>query len=55
MEDWPETEADIEALEARVRETPSYINTLVNKDLSATSITLEPFIYSARGAGFDSV
>ncbi len=49
MEDWPESQADLAALRARVAETPAYRNTLVNADLTVTTISIEPFIYSTLG------
>ncbi len=59
MEDWPETLADLARLKARVMETPLYLNTLVNKDATITTVTVKPLVYSTLGdetdalAGFD--
>jgi predicted RND superfamily exporter protein len=46
MEDWPATPEDLAALRARVLETPVYRNTLVNEELTLTTLVIEPFIYS---------
>ena len=49
MEDWPETQADLVALRARVLATPAYRNMLVNAEGTVTAIVVEPFIYSSLG------
>ena len=60
MEEWPESTADLTLLEARVRETPLYRNTLIDAAGTVTTIALKPLIYSTLGeevdalAGFDA-
>ena len=51
MADWPESAADLARLRTRILETPLYRGALVNEALTATTITIEPFIYSARPGG----
>jgi predicted RND superfamily exporter protein len=59
MQEWPESAADVAKLEARVRETPLYRNTLIDAAGTVTTIALKPLIYSTLGeevdalAGFD--
>jgi len=62
MEDWPESAADVARLEARVRDTPVYVNTLVNEAGTVTTLTIKPFVYSeetpgmaSAGAGADEI
>jgi hypothetical protein len=55
MEDWPQSAADVARLEARVRETPLYRNTLINDAGSVTTIALKPLIYSTLGEPVDAI
>jgi predicted RND superfamily exporter protein len=55
MEEWPETAADIASLEARVRETPLYRNTLIDDAGTVTTIALKPLIYSTLGEEVDAL
>ena len=59
MEAWPESDADLAALERRVRGTPLYVNTLIDPTGAITTVTIEPQISHTDGspdaalAGFD--
>ena len=55
MEDWPETADDLRRLRARVLDTPMYLGLLVNSDLTATTVQIEPFVYSTLGGGEELV
>jgi predicted RND superfamily exporter protein len=46
LEDWPATEANRVALKTRIIDTPVYMNTLVNVDMTVTTLTVIPFLYS---------
>ncbi len=41
LDDWPQSEADLRALEARIRSTPFYQRTFVGDEASLTAIVLE--------------
>jgi len=51
LEDWPRNEADLAALEERVFANPLYLDALISRDGSLTTVTLEPIVYSPQGAG----
>ena len=59
MEEWPESASDLARLRARIFDTPLYLDMLVNRELTATTITIEPYVYSTLDgdglelAGFD--
>ncbi len=59
MEAWPETAAELVALEQRVLANPLYQNILIAESGAYTTVTITPFTYSAAGptggelAGFD--
>jgi len=55
MAEWPESATDIANLEARVRETPLYRNTLVDVAGTVTTIALKPLIYSTLGEEVDAL
>ncbi len=49
MENWPETEADLEALRQRVFANPLYENQIISRDHRLTMITTQPVTYTQRG------
>ena len=59
LESWPDDAVDLAALRARILDTPSYINTLVDPDASVTMLSVKPFVYTTLEgdgdvlAGFD--
>jgi len=50
LEDWPRTQADLAALRERVFANPLYLDALISRDGSLTTVTLEPVVYSPQGA-----
>jgi len=55
MEEWPTSEADLALLARRVRETPLYEGTLVNRAGTVTTVTVAPLIYSTLGESTDAL
>jgi len=53
LEDWPRNEADLSALEQRVFANPLYLDSLISRDGSLTTVTLEPIVYSPQDADGD--
>jgi predicted RND superfamily exporter protein len=55
LERWPQGEADLRALRARVLENPLYRNILISENGRYTTIALKPFTYSALGSDDDAL
>jgi predicted RND superfamily exporter protein len=55
MEEWPETEADVSALRARVLSNPWYVNFLITENARYTVISIKPFTYSTLGPDGDEL
>jgi len=55
LEEWPSSEADLAQLAQRVRDTPIYADTLVNRAGTVTTVTVAPLIYSTLGAETDAL
>ena len=51
LERWPQGEADLQALRARVLGNPLYRNILISENGRYTIVALEPFTYSTLGVG----
>ncbi len=49
MENWPETEADLETLRQRVYANPLYEDQIISHDRRLTMITIQPVTYTQRG------
>jgi predicted RND superfamily exporter protein len=54
LQDWPQTEAEFDALRARIISNPHYRNHFVNPDLTKTVLIVTPDTYSAQYSGRDS-
>ena len=52
LEDWPETEAELEVLRARIMANPLFPGRLISRDAGLTSLTIRPDVYSSRGEDF---
>jgi predicted RND superfamily exporter protein len=50
MEDWPETHADVDALERRVLSNRLYLDQLISRDGKLTTVVLETQVYSSDPA-----
>jgi predicted RND superfamily exporter protein len=50
LEDWPRNQVDLAALEDRVFANPLYLDSLISRDGSLTTVTLEPIVYSPQDA-----
>ncbi|MGK5093556.1 MMPL family transporter [Deltaproteobacteria bacterium TL4] len=46
MDDWPETEQELEAFKQQVLKHPGYRNALISEDASMVAIVLRPYAYS---------
>lgn len=55
LEDWPETEAEMDALRERVFDNPMYVNTLVSETGEFTTIVIKTQTYSSVGIGEEDV
>ena len=51
LEDWPQTEAEFDALRERIRSNPLYRNHYVNPDLTKTVLIVTPDAYTASYSG----
>ena len=51
LESWPRNRADLAALEQRVFANPLYLDSLISRDGSLTTVTLEPVVYSPQAGG----
>jgi predicted RND superfamily exporter protein len=52
LEDWPENQQDLDALRERVIGNPLFLDNLVSRDMTTTTLTLTPVTYS--GTEFDA-
>jgi predicted RND superfamily exporter protein len=50
LEEWPRNQDDLAALEERVFANPLYLDSLISRDGSLTTVTLEPIVYSPQAA-----
>jgi predicted RND superfamily exporter protein len=55
LERWPQGEADLQALRARVLGNPLYRNILISENGRYTTVALEPFTYSTLGLDDDAL
>jgi len=55
LERWPQGEADLQALRARVLGNPLYRNILISENGRYTTVAIKPFTYSARGSDDDAL
>jgi len=50
LEEWPRNQRDLSALRERVFANPLYLDSLISRDGSLTTITIEPVVYSLQHA-----
>ena len=50
LDEWPRNQLDLSALRERVFANPLYLDSLISRDGSLTTITIEPIVYSPRNA-----
>jgi predicted RND superfamily exporter protein len=55
LERWPQGEADLQALRARVLGNPLYRNILISENGRYTTVVLKPFTYSTLGSADDAL
>ena len=55
LDPWPSSEADLARLRARARENPLFRNTVLSADARVTTISIEPWLYSAGPAAPDDL
>lgn len=55
FESWPETEAELEAIRARVFSNPLLVNHLISGNGEYVALQLKPFTYSTKGPQVDAL
>ncbi len=50
---WPKTDADISAFKKLVLSNPNYVGGLVSEDGTMTNVSVEPEVFTSRGASLD--
>jgi predicted RND superfamily exporter protein len=53
LEEWPESEADLERLRDHVHSTPLYLDQVISRDDRITTVIIRPNVYTSEGSSVD--